>query len=78
MRIVVSGKNIVVTDALKDRVNKKLSKFDRFFEPNTDAHATLSVEKGRHIFEVTIPFNGVILRAEEATDDTYMSIENVI
>lgn len=78
MRIVVSGKNIVVTDALKDRVNKKLSKFERFFEPNTDAHATLSVEKGRHIFEVTIPFNGVILRAEEATDDMYMSIENVI
>lgn len=78
MRIVVSGKNIVVTDALKDRVNKKLSKFEKFFEPNTDAHATLSVEKGRHIFEVTIPFNGIILRAEEATDDMYMSIENVV
>jgi putative sigma-54 modulation protein len=78
MRIVVSGKNLIVTDALKDRVNKKLSKFEKFFGPNTDAHATLSVEKGRHIFEVTIPFNGVILRAEEATDDMYMSIENVV
>lgn len=78
MRIVVSGKNIIITDALKDKVNKKLSKFDRFFEPNTEARATLSVEKGRHIFEVTIPFNGVILRGEEATDDMYMSIDNVI
>jgi putative sigma-54 modulation protein len=78
MRIVVSGKNIVVTDALKDKVNKKLSKFEKFLGPNSEAHATLSVEKGRHIFEVTIPFNGIILRGEEATDDMYMSIDNVI
>ena len=78
MRITISGKNIVITDALKDRVSKKLSKFEKFFGPNTEAHATLSVEKGRHIFEVTIPFNGIILRGEEATDDMYMSIDNVI
>ncbi|OGO77287.1 MAG: ribosomal subunit interface protein [Clostridiales bacterium GWB2_37_7] len=78
MRIVVSGRNIVLTDALKDKVNKKLSKFERFFGPNSEAHATLSVEKGRHIFEVTIPFNGIIIRSEEATDDMYMSIDNVI
>ncbi len=78
MRITISGKNIVITDALKDRVNKKLSKFERFFGANTEVHATLSVEKGRHIFEVTIPFNGIILRSEEATDDMYMSIDNVI
>jgi putative sigma-54 modulation protein len=78
MRITISGKNIVVTDALKEKINKKLSKFEKFFGENSDAHATLSVEKGRHIFEVTIPFNGIILRGEEATDDMYMSIDNVI
>ena len=78
MRIIVSGKNVNVTDALKDRVEKKLSKFERFFGPATEVHATLSVEKNRHIFEVTIPFNGVILRGEEATDDMYTSIDNVI
>jgi putative sigma-54 modulation protein len=78
MRIIISGKNIVVTDALKEKINKKLSKFERFFGENSEAHATLSVEKGRHIFEVTIPFNGIILRGEEATDDMYMSIDNVI
>ncbi|MDF2841319.1 MAG: raiA [Clostridia bacterium] len=78
MRIIISGRNIVVTDALKDKINKKLSKFERFFGPNSEAHATLGVEKGRHIFEVTIPFNGIIIRSEEATDDMYMSIDNVI
>jgi putative sigma-54 modulation protein len=78
MSIIISGRNIVVTDALKDKINKKLSKFEKFFGPESEAHATLSVEKGRHIFEVTIPFNGIILRGEEATDDMYMSIDNVI
>lgn len=78
MRIIVSGKNFNVTDALKDRVDKKLSKFEKYFGPNTEAHATLSVEKNRHIIEVTIPFNGVILRGEEATEDMYVSIDNVV
>ena len=41
------------------------------------AHATLTVEKNRHIIEVTIPFNGVILRGEVATDDMYTSIDSV-
>lgn len=78
MRIIVSGKNVDVTNALKERVEKKLSKFERYFGPNTEAHATLSVEKNRHIIEVTIPFNGVILRGEEATADMYTSIDNVV
>ena len=78
MRITISGKNFNVTEALKDRVDKKLSKFERYFGPNTEAHATLSVERDRHIIEVTIPFNGVILRGEEATEDMYTSIDNVI
>ncbi len=78
MRIKVSGKNIVVTEALRDRVEKKLSKFEKFFNPDTVAHATLAVEKNRHIIEVTIPFNGVLLRGEEATDDMYTSIDSVV
>lgn len=78
MRITVTGKNIIVTDALKDRVIKKLTKFDKFFGADTEATATLSVERDRHIFEVTIPFNGIILRGEDATDDMYTSIDNVM
>jgi putative sigma-54 modulation protein len=78
MRMIVSGKNFDITHALKDRVEKRLSKFEKYFGPNTEAHATLSVEKNRHIIEVTIPFNGVILRGEEATGDMYTSIDNVV
>ncbi|SHI39124.1 ribosome hibernation-promoting factor, HPF/YfiA family [Lutispora thermophila] len=78
MRIRVSGKNIEVTNALRERVEKKLSKFEKYFNPDTEVNATLTVEKNRHIIEVTIPFNGIILRGEEATEDMYTSIDNVV
>lgn len=77
MRVTVIGKNINITPALKEIVEKKISKLDRYFEPGISARATLTVQKNRQIFEVTIPFNGVILRCEEATEDMYKSIDLV-
>jgi len=69
MRITVTGKNIEVTNALKNVVEKKLEKLDKYFNPDVEAHATLSVQKNRQTIEVTIPFNGVILRGEESNED---------
>lgn len=77
MRTSIIGKNIELTPALKEMVEKKISKLDKYFEPHVEARAKLTVQKNRHIFEVTIPFNGVILRGEEATDDMYKSIDIV-
>ena len=78
MRFIVSGKNIEVTEALREKVTKKMGRLEKFFNPGTEVHVTMSVEKTRHIIEVTIPFNGVVLRAEEANDDMYTSIDKVI
>lgn len=77
MKVTVIAKNIELTPALKEMVEKKLNKLDRYFEPSVEARATLSVQKNRQIVEVTIPFNGVILRVEEYTDDMYKSIDIV-
>ena len=54
---------------------EKISKLDKYFDPNVEAKATLSVQKSSQIIEVTIPFNGVVLRVEESTDDMYKSID---
>ncbi|MCX7841926.1 MAG: ribosome-associated translation inhibitor RaiA [Clostridia bacterium] len=78
MKFIVSGKNLEVTDALKEKAVKKLSKLEKFFNPGTEVHVTMSVEKNRHIIEVTIPFNGVVIRAEESNSDMYTSIDKVI
>lgn len=78
MEILVTGKNIEVTSALRNVVEKKLSKLDKYFNPEVKANVTLSVQKNSQIVEVTIPFNGVILRGEEKNIDMYASIDLVV
>jgi putative sigma-54 modulation protein len=75
MRVTVSGKNLNITQALNERVEKKCGKLNKFFKPETEVLVTLSIEKSRHIVEVTIPFNGVLIRAEESSQDMYTSID---
>lgn len=77
MKVTVIAKNIELTDALKEIVQKKISKLEKYFEPSIEARVTLSVQKSSHIIEVTIPFNGVILRGEESTSDMYKSLDLV-
>ena len=77
MKVTVIAKNMELTDALKEIVQKKISKLEKYFEVNVEAKATLSIQKSRQIIEVTIPFNGVILRGEEATSDMYKSLDLV-
>ncbi|AYD41266.1 ribosome-associated translation inhibitor RaiA [Clostridium fermenticellae] len=78
MEIKVTGKNIEVTEALRNIVVKKISKLDKYFNPDVKANITLSVQKNSQIVEVIIPFNGVILRGEEKNSDMYASIDLVI
>ncbi|MPW24854.1 ribosome-associated translation inhibitor RaiA [Alkalibaculum sp. M08DMB] len=78
MRIIIYGKNIEVTEGLKGMLEKKLNKFDKYFKSDVEATATLSTQKNKHILEVQIQFNGNLLRAEEATDDMYASIDKVV
>lgn len=77
MKVTVIAKNIELTNALKEMVEKKIGKLEKYFEPTVEARVTLSVQKSRHIIEVTIPFNGVILRGEESTSDMYKSLDLV-
>lgn len=78
MKISISGKNMNITDALREVTEKKLGKLEKYFYEDVLVNATLSVEKNRHIIEVTIPFSGVIIRAEESSDDMYQSIDKVV
>lgn len=78
MRISISGKNMEVSDYLYDLINKKVMKLERYFPENTVASVTMAVEKNRHIVEVTIPFDGGIIRSEEVTGDMYASIDKVV
>ncbi len=77
MNFIISGKNIEITAGLKDNIERKLGKLERYFTPDTEIIVTLSVEKERQKIEVTIPVKGDIIRSEQESTDMYVSIDLV-
>ena len=78
MKIKIFGKNIEVTEGIKGAVEEKLGKLDKYFAEETKADVTLSVNRNDQKVEVTIPVKGRIIRAEEISDDMYVSIDLVL
>ena len=77
MRITITGRNIELTPGLKNAVEDRLSKLEKYFQPDTDVNVTLSVEKERQKVEVTIPTKGHTIRSEQVSNDMYVSIDLV-
>lgn len=77
MNITIIGKNIDVTPGLREAVEEKIGKLEKYFTPDTEVHVTLSVEKDRQKIEVTIPVKGNIIRSEQVSNDLYVSIDLV-
>ena len=76
MKFVYAGKGMEVSDSLKARVEKKLSKLERYFNKDTEADVRFSQQKGgRDIVELTVSAGSLILRAEESSNDMYLSID---
>lgn len=81
MNIIVAGRHIEVTGALRARVTEKVGRLSRYFEQVQKAQAWLRVEPypGRNqVAEVTLWADGVVLRGEEASEDMYASIDLVV
>lgn len=78
MNITVRGKNIEVTPALRDYVEKKASRITKYFSDVKEVNAVLSVKKNEHSVELTVSVNSIILRAQEKTEDMYTSIDLVV
>ncbi|KGX86178.1 ribosome hibernation-promoting factor, HPF/YfiA family [Pontibacillus litoralis] len=80
MKYNIRGENIEVTAALREYVEKKIGKLNRYFEeePSSDVHVNLSVYNDEQKIEVTIPMKNLLLRAEEQHLDLYAAIDLVI
>ncbi len=77
MNIIVNGRHLEVTPALKNYSEEKIRKFEKFLPDGADAIVTLSVEKYRHKAEVLLKTNGVLIQAESVTGEIYSSIDEV-
>jgi len=81
MKLVIQGKNIEVTDAMREYVQQKIEKAVNHFQNlTTEVDVHLSVARNPRIntkqtAEVTIYANGSVIRAEESSDSLYASID---
>ncbi len=83
MQVILKGKNIEITDWLREYVEKKVNKLDRYLPDIQEARIELSVQKtrssqDRQVAQITVRSNGIILRAEERTDDMFAAIDAVV
>lgn len=79
MKFVYASKDMAVSESLKTRVEKKLGKLERYFREEPEATIRFKVQKGaRNIVEITVNAAGVILRAEESSNDMYLSIDHAV
>ena len=82
MQFTLKGKNIEITDWLRQYVEKKAQKLDRYLPDIHEARVELSVQKtrssqDRQVAQLTVRSDGVILRAEDRTDDMFAAIDTV-
>ena len=77
MKFIIVGRNLEVTPGLRSAVEDKIGKLAKYFNPDTEVHGTMSVEKDRQKIEVTIPVKGNIIRSEQVSSDMYVSIDLV-
>lgn len=80
MKINIRGEKVTVTKAIKDQVENKLEKLEKYFEnPETiNAYVNIKINNLSQIIEVTIPTSRFTVRAEESHEDLYAAIDLVI
>lgn len=78
MNIIISGKQMDLTDGIKNAIEEKLGRLDFYLHPETDVKVTVSAKKARQKIEVTIiPISGPIIRAEDIEENLYAAIDVV-
>jgi putative sigma-54 modulation protein len=83
MQLIVQGKNIQVTDRLRDYVETKVDRLDRYLPTITDARMDLATEQtrsygDRQVAQLTVHSKGMMLRAEERSGDIFTSVDMVM
>lgn len=79
MRYNIRGSKVEVTDSIKNYVEEKLNRLNKYFESADEytANVLVKVNGINQTIEVTIPIKKIILRAEETNQDLYKSIDLV-
>ena len=79
MKTTITAKNMVVSQAISDRIMKKTATMERYLRPDTEMYVRMRKERNMRIVEITVPIDGVTLRAEASSEDNlFMSIDRAL
>lgn len=78
MQINITGHHVELTPALREFVEKKFSKLERYFDQIVAVHVTLTVDKLRQIAESAISVSGGEIHAKSDSEDMYASIDQLM
>jgi putative sigma-54 modulation protein len=83
MQVIIQGRNVEVTDRLREYVESKVERLDRYLPAITEARMELSTEQtrsaeDRQVAQLTLHIKGVLLRSEERSADMFTSVDNVM
>ncbi len=83
MQIVTNGRNIELTESIKDYVQQKMGRLENHFDFIQEVHVILEVEKNPRIAEnqlaeATVHVIGAVIRVEAASENLYASIDKLV
>ena len=77
MKIIVTGKNITISEKIQDAIDKKFEKIGKFFADDIQAKVVIHPETAKVKMEATITTKGTIFRAENVSQDVFDCIDIV-
>ena len=79
MKTTITAKNMVVTPGITNRITKKTATMSRYLKADTEMFVRLRKERDERICEITVPMNGITLRAESSSkDNLFMAIDSAL
>lgn len=78
MKFTIIGRKIEVSEKVKDYIEKKLSKLDKFFKSESEARVVLGTIKDNEYIEASIYAGGMIYRAEVSDADIFTAIDKIV
>ncbi|HIW73570.1 MAG TPA: ribosome-associated translation inhibitor RaiA [Firmicutes bacterium] len=78
MKTTITGRKVPVTDSFAERTEKKLAKLDKFFDSDAAAEVTVTQERNLQRVEITIRYNGLLFRAEDAAAEANEAVDKLV
>lgn len=78
MKVTMTGRKCSLRPSFVERTETKLSKLDKFFESDAKADVTVTSERSLMRVEITIRYNGMVFRAEEAAEDPNEAVDRLM